>query len=122
MTSPSEIRISVIAAEVGVDAAVAAAHKAFDLNADEVEAVVYGPEGIRVNGICPTYAKTALRCGLHANTDFMHAFAESVPLKRFGEMRYIANLALYLVGDESIFVHGPLIHIDGEETLFRHSV
>ncbi|WP_371782631.1 aspartate kinase [Streptosporangium subroseum] len=45
MISTSEIRISVIVAEDGVDAAVAAAHKAFDLDADEVEAVVYGGTG-----------------------------------------------------------------------------
>ena len=45
MISTSEIRISVIVAEVDVDAAVAAAHTAFDLDADEVEAVVYGGSG-----------------------------------------------------------------------------
>ena len=45
MISPSEIRISVIVDEGLVDAAVAAAHSAFDLDADEVEAVVYGGTG-----------------------------------------------------------------------------
>jgi NAD(P)-dependent dehydrogenase (short-subunit alcohol dehydrogenase family) len=85
-------------------------------------AIEYGPEGIRVNGICPTYAKTALTRDLYANTDFMHTFAESVPLKRWGEMRDIANLALYLASDESSYVHGSLIRIDGGETLCRYSV
>ena len=45
MISTSEIRISVIVDEGLVDAAVAAAHSAFDLDADEVEAVVYGGTG-----------------------------------------------------------------------------
>ena len=45
MISTSEIRISVIVDEGQVDAAVAAAHTAFDLDADEVEAVVYGGTG-----------------------------------------------------------------------------
>ncbi|MBS43656.1 MAG: aspartate kinase [Nocardioides sp.] len=45
MISTSEIRISVVVAEGDVDAAVAAAHTAFDLDADEVEAVVYGGSG-----------------------------------------------------------------------------
>jgi len=45
MISTSEIRISVIVDEVDVDAAVAATHTAFDLDADEVEAVVYGGSG-----------------------------------------------------------------------------
>ena len=45
MISTSEIRISVIVDEADVDAAVAATHTAFDLDADEVEAVVYGGSG-----------------------------------------------------------------------------
>lgn len=45
MISTSEIRISVIVDEADVDAAVAATHTAFDLDATEVEAVVYGGTG-----------------------------------------------------------------------------
>jgi aspartate kinase len=45
MISTSEIRISVIVEEDQVDAAVTAAHAAFDLDSDEVEAVVYGGTG-----------------------------------------------------------------------------
>jgi aspartate kinase len=45
MISTSEIRISVIVAQGDVDGAVSAAHGAFDLDADQVEAVVYGGTG-----------------------------------------------------------------------------
>ena len=45
MISTSEIRISVIVDEGQVDDAVLATHTAFDLDADEVEAVVYGGTG-----------------------------------------------------------------------------
>ena len=45
MISTSEIRISVVVDQNDVDAAVTATHKAFDLDADEVEAVVYGGTG-----------------------------------------------------------------------------
>jgi aspartate kinase len=45
MISTSEIRISVIIDEDQIDAAVSAAHHAFDLDSDEVEAVVYGGTG-----------------------------------------------------------------------------
>ena len=45
MISTSEIRISVIVDESQVDAAVRATHSAFDLDADDVEAVVYGGTG-----------------------------------------------------------------------------
>ncbi|MFT4289061.1 aspartate kinase [Nocardioides sp.] len=45
MISTSEIRVSVIVTETQVEAAVNAAHEAFDLGTDEVEAVVYGGTG-----------------------------------------------------------------------------
>ncbi|MCY7396764.1 MAG: aspartate kinase [Nocardioides sp.] len=45
MISTSEIRISVVVDEADVDAAVASAHTAFDLDSSEVEAVVYGGSG-----------------------------------------------------------------------------
>ncbi|RJL32070.1 aspartate kinase [Bailinhaonella thermotolerans] len=45
MISTSEIRISVIVGQNEVDAAVTAAHRAFNLDADQVEAVVYGGTG-----------------------------------------------------------------------------
>ncbi|KQY62661.1 MULTISPECIES: aspartate kinase [unclassified Nocardioides] len=45
MISTSEIRISVIVDEAQVDTAVQATHTAFDLDSEEVEAVVYGGTG-----------------------------------------------------------------------------
>jgi aspartate kinase len=45
MISTSEIRISVVVDEAQVDEAVTATHTAFELDADEVEAVVYGGTG-----------------------------------------------------------------------------
>jgi aspartate kinase len=45
MISTSEIRISVVVDQKDVNEAVNAAHKAFELDADEVEAVVYGGTG-----------------------------------------------------------------------------
>ena len=45
MISTSEIRVSVVVAETQVQDAVRAAHDAFDLGSDEVEAVVYGGTG-----------------------------------------------------------------------------
>ncbi len=45
MISTSEIRISVVVDEIQVDDAVRSAHAAFDLDSDQVEAVVYGGTG-----------------------------------------------------------------------------
>jgi aspartate kinase len=45
MISTSEIRISVVTRSDDVDAAVRAVHSAFGLDAEKVEAVVYGGTG-----------------------------------------------------------------------------
>ena len=45
MISTSEIRISVVVDQDDVDQAVTAAHTAFELDSDQVEAVVYGGTG-----------------------------------------------------------------------------
>ena len=85
-------------------------------------AIEYGHHGIRVNGICPTYAKTALTRALFDDRDFDEFFTQSIPLRRWGEVVDIANLAVFLASDESSYIHGDLIRIDGGETLCRYSV
>ncbi|MGH3180599.1 MAG: ACT domain-containing protein, partial [Streptosporangiaceae bacterium] len=45
MISTSEIRISVVVDQDDIDLAVTATHKAFELDSDQVEAVVYGGTG-----------------------------------------------------------------------------
>ena len=45
MISTSEIRISVVVDSADVDQAVTATHTAFELDSDQVEAVVYGGTG-----------------------------------------------------------------------------
>jgi aspartate kinase len=46
MISTSEIRISIVCRQADIERAVQAAHTAFDLDADQIEAVVYGGSGI----------------------------------------------------------------------------
>ena len=85
-------------------------------------AIEYGKDGIRTNGICPTFAKTSLTRALFDDKDFDEFFVETVPLKRWGEVDDIAGLAVFLASDESSYIHGDLIRIDGGETLCRYSV
>ncbi|SFU20885.1 SDR family NAD(P)-dependent oxidoreductase [Paraburkholderia aspalathi] len=85
-------------------------------------AIEYGRNGIRVNGICPTYAKTSMTRGRFDDDDYMKSFAKSIPLKRWGDVRDISNLAVFLANDEAGYIHGALIPVDGGETLCRYSV
>ncbi len=92
-------------------------------------AVDYGPDSIRVNAICPgtvptplvraTYEKAGgfaavADVGPDASIDDMIAAAVvRNPLGRLGTTADIANLALYLASDESSWVTGAAITIDG---------
>ena len=92
-------------------------------------AVDYGPDNIRVNAICPgtvptplvraTYEKAGgfaavADVGPGAGIDDMIAAAVvRNPLGRLGTTADIANLALYLASDESSWVTGAAITIDG---------
>lgn len=85
-------------------------------------AIEYGKDGIRTNGICPTFAKTSLTRQLFDDKTFDEFFVDSVPLKRWGEVNDVANLAVFLASEESSYIHGDLVRIDGGETLCRYSV
>ncbi|GAA2074343.1 SDR family oxidoreductase [Aeromicrobium tamlense] len=85
-------------------------------------AVEYGPEQIRINGICPTNVQTALMRDSYDNPESSEAFTSTLPLQRWGRPTDIADLALFLASDESSFIHGALVPIDGGEILGRYSV
>lgn len=84
-------------------------------------AIEYGQYNINVNGICPTYCKTSLTRGLFENDDFRKKVEEKIPLGRWGEAEDVAKLAVFLSSDDSSFINGALIPIDGGETLCSFS-
>jgi NAD(P)-dependent dehydrogenase (short-subunit alcohol dehydrogenase family) len=96
--------------------------KGAQANLTRCMAIEYGHLGIRVNGICPTYAKTALTRALFDDKNFDEFFTKSIPLRRWGTVSDIANLAVFLASDQSSYIHGDLVRVDGGETLCRYSV
>lgn len=76
---------------------------------------------IRVNSLAPGNIETAI--GLHAgfsqteNDDYFARTAVMTPLGRNGQADEIAAAALYLASDESAFVNGSEITIDGGHNL-----
>lgn len=77
----------------------------------------YVTQGIRCNAICPgTVDSPSLHDRMRAQGDYetaRAAFVERQPMGRIAEASEIANLALYLASDESGFVTGQAIAIDG---------
>jgi NAD(P)-dependent dehydrogenase (short-subunit alcohol dehydrogenase family) len=75
------------------------------------------PKGIRVNGICPGSIDTRMVDGLRADQAVMDAYLAKVPMRRLGRPSEIAATAAWLVSDESSFMTGQLLTVDGGITI-----
>jgi NAD(P)-dependent dehydrogenase (short-subunit alcohol dehydrogenase family) len=77
-------------------------------------AVTYGPQGVRANVICPgTIATEAGAAYWDQKVGAKEKLLKWYPLRRLGRPEDVANLALYLASDESSFVTGSTMVIDG---------
>lgn len=88
------------------------AAKAGVINLTKTSAVELAPHRIRVNAICPGLIFTPL---MHSGDedDAERVMNEFQPMKMRGEGRHIAGCALWLAGDDSAFVSGEEITVDG---------
>lgn len=75
----------------------------------------YGKHGIRVNAICPGATRTGLTMPEGGNDFLPDTDAEILrtPAQRWGEPEDIAKLAVFLASDDSDFIHGSAVVIDG---------
>ena len=73
-------------------------------------------DNIRVNCICPGYVETNLITGLTENSETRDILLGKHPLGRLGRPEDIAYAALYLASDESSFVTGAPMMVDGGYT------
>jgi len=78
----------------------------------------FGSKGVRANAICPGAVETGMTHDLFeaGEADVMES-VNSVPAGRYAQPEEIANLALFLAGDESDFIHGAAYVIDGGWTV-----
>ena len=74
-------------------------------------ALELGPD-IHVNGICPGAIRTAMLDSA-GGEDAMGFMKERSPLHRIGEGSEIASTVLFLATDDSSFIDGQLIRVDG---------
>jgi NAD(P)-dependent dehydrogenase (short-subunit alcohol dehydrogenase family) len=88
------------------------AAKAAVINLSVTTALELAPFSIRVNAICPGVIFTPLMHSGHEE-DAESMVAELQPLPRRGEGSDIAGAALWLAGDDSSFVSGQSIAVDG---------
>ncbi|WP_326590821.1 glucose 1-dehydrogenase [Streptomyces brevispora] len=75
-------------------------------------AAEFGPQGVRVNAISPGVVQTSAPGDVHPGEIMM----KGTPAGQMGTPDAIANAAVYLAGDESSFVHGIVLDVDGGRT------
>ncbi len=76
-------------------------------------AVVHAREGIRVNSLCPGPLKTKLLMDFLNTDEKKERRLVHVPMGRFGEAVEIARAALFLASDDSSFMTGAALVVDG---------
>lgn len=75
-------------------------------------------EGIRVNSICPGAIKTPINKSAWESKEAYDKLMNLIPYKRIGEVEDIAKAAVWLASDESDYVVGTSIFVDGGMTLY----
>ncbi len=74
--------------------------------------IAYGQQGVKVNAICPGVVYSGLVPRDLVPEEFVKTFS-NIPAGRLGEVEDIANAALFLCTEESAFIHGQPIVVDG---------
>jgi NAD(P)-dependent dehydrogenase (short-subunit alcohol dehydrogenase family) len=72
-----------------------------------------GPHGIRANSVSPGIIESPATAGLLSDPERRRAHLDSLMLERIGEVEDVASAALYLASDESSWVTGANLMVDG---------
>ena len=76
-------------------------------------AIQYAPDGIRVNSVHPGPIVTPMTEARRSDVAVQEVMVSRIPLGRYGESEDVAYGVLYLASDESSFVTGSELVIDG---------
>lgn len=80
-------------------------------------ATEYGPFNVRVNSVHPSYIKTAMASyGAETAQTSIDELGKDYPLRRIGNPEEVAATCLFLASDDSSFITGQEIVVDGGVT------
>ncbi|NKI32775.1 SDR family NAD(P)-dependent oxidoreductase [Croceivirga thetidis] len=81
-------------------------------------ALEYGRKNIRINAVCPGFTESALLDQLlSVSPDMGDKLKRFIPMGRFGEANEIAEAICWLASDNSKFITGQTITLDGGNSL-----
>jgi glucose 1-dehydrogenase len=76
------------------------------------------PWRIRVNAVCPGAVRTPINMQAWSTIEAYTELMKLVPYKRIGEVDDIARAAVWLASDDSDYITGASIYVDGGMTLY----
>ncbi len=79
----------------------------------------YGDRQIRVNSICPGAIQTPINTAAWNTPQALQSLITLIPYNRIGQPKDIGNLAVFLASDDSDYITGASIFIDGGMTVFE---
>jgi len=79
-------------------------------------AIDHGPDGVRVNCVCPGLIDTEMADWIRYDDAAMARFDSSTPAGRIGTPDEIANAVAFLASDGASYAHGAVLMIDGGVT------
>ena len=97
----------------GIDRAVYAATKHALEGMTKSMAIEWGPQGIRVNTICPTFIRTPLGEQTLQNPERLAWILAKIKLGRVGEVEDIMGAVAFLASDAAALITGTALMVDG---------
>lgn len=97
----------------GIDRAVYCASKHAVEGMTRAMAIEWGPRGIRVNTICPTFVRTELTAATFADPEKRAWILSKIKLPRVAEVEDVMGAVVFLASDAAAMVTGASLLIDG---------
>ncbi len=79
-------------------------------------ALDHGPDGVRVNCVCPGLVDTPMADWIRLDQERLETWEQTVPARRIGTVDDVASAVSFLASPGADYMHGALLVVDGGTT------